>query len=83
MRSQIFYALHLFGVPFRQRNKSNSDEFITGMLNIFSASPPPWASNSWANRKYGLIDPNAAIGRCIAAYNRRKNGHPWGSILKR
>ena len=44
--------------------------------------PPPWASNSWANRKYGLIDPNAAIGRCIAAYNRGINGHPWCSILK-
>ena len=42
---------------------------------------PPWSSNSWVIKRYGIIDPNASIRKSIEAYNSRIGRHPWSAIL--
>ena len=42
---------------------------------------PPWSSNSWVIKRYGIIDPHASIRKSIEAYNSRIGRHPWSAIL--
>jgi len=78
MHLRITFTIHLFGLPSwlwkLQRIYYRYTKYLLGL--------PPRARNPWANKRSGIIDPNAAIDIRYEAYNKGINGQQWCSLLK-